>query len=209
MAMPVKSRSALSLATMASLLSVSCSATKPIVPFRSCFRLEAMSGVDSLLLTPAIPEGDPATAPIKLWIKSSRVSPSLQCFAEEGQFRIEQGGRDPSSVQITMPSAETWQHNLEVRSEPLSEQATETLFAILADLDRLQGEGCFLDTKISIRDEPLPAGHPLWKCPNLLITPHIGASSPEFARRALKVAEGELRRYMAGEPLRNVVQAAV
>jgi phosphoglycerate dehydrogenase-like enzyme len=57
--------------------------------------------------------------------------------------------------------------------------------------------------------EPLPDGHPLWKCPNLLITPHVGASSPEFARRALQVAAGELRRYMAGEPLRNVVQAAV
>lgn len=57
--------------------------------------------------------------------------------------------------------------------------------------------------------EPLPDGHPLWKCPNLLITPHVGASSPEFARRALKVAADELRRYMAGEPLLNVVQAAV
>lgn len=57
--------------------------------------------------------------------------------------------------------------------------------------------------------EPLPEGHPLWKCPNLLITPHVGGSSPEFARRALKVAELELRRYMAGEPLLNVVQAAV
>ena len=57
--------------------------------------------------------------------------------------------------------------------------------------------------------EPLPLGHPLWKCPNLLITPHVGGSSPEFARRALKVAENELRRYMAGEPLLNVVQAAV
>ena len=57
--------------------------------------------------------------------------------------------------------------------------------------------------------EPLPDGHPLWKCPNLLITPHVGGSSPEFARRALKVAEDELRRYMAGEPLLNVVQAAV
>jgi phosphoglycerate dehydrogenase-like enzyme len=57
--------------------------------------------------------------------------------------------------------------------------------------------------------EPLPAGHPLWKCPNLLITPHVGGSSPEFARRALKVAADELRRYMAGEPLLNVVQAAV
>jgi phosphoglycerate dehydrogenase-like enzyme len=57
--------------------------------------------------------------------------------------------------------------------------------------------------------EPLPDGHPLWKCPNLLITPHVGASSPEFARRSLKVAADELRRYMAGEPLLNVVQAAV
>jgi len=57
--------------------------------------------------------------------------------------------------------------------------------------------------------EPLPPGHPLWKCPNLLITPHVGASSPEFTRRALQVAADELRRYMAGEPLLNVVQAAV
>jgi phosphoglycerate dehydrogenase-like enzyme len=57
--------------------------------------------------------------------------------------------------------------------------------------------------------EPLPEGHPLWKCPNLLITPHVGGSSPEFARNALKVAADELRRYMAGEPLLNVVQTAV
>jgi phosphoglycerate dehydrogenase-like enzyme len=57
--------------------------------------------------------------------------------------------------------------------------------------------------------EPLPLDHPLWKCPNLLITPHVGASSPEFARRSLRVAADELRRYMAGEPLLNVVQSAV
>ena len=57
--------------------------------------------------------------------------------------------------------------------------------------------------------EPLPPEHPLWKCPNLLITPHVGASSPQFAPRSLKVAADELRRYMAGEPLLNVVQAAV
>lgn len=57
--------------------------------------------------------------------------------------------------------------------------------------------------------EPLPLGHPLWKCPNLLITPHVGGSSPEFARRSLRIAADELRRYMAGEPLLNVVQAAV
>ncbi len=57
--------------------------------------------------------------------------------------------------------------------------------------------------------EPLPVDHPLWNCPNLLITPHVGGSSPEFARRSLKIAADELRRYIAGEPLRNVVQTAV
>lgn len=57
--------------------------------------------------------------------------------------------------------------------------------------------------------EPLPDGHPLWSCPNLLITPHVAGSSPQFAPRALRTAADELRRYIVGEPLHNVVQAAV
>jgi phosphoglycerate dehydrogenase-like enzyme len=56
--------------------------------------------------------------------------------------------------------------------------------------------------------EPLPDGHPLWSCPNLLITAHVGGSSPQFAPNALTVAAAELRRYMNGEPLQNVVQEA-
>jgi phosphoglycerate dehydrogenase-like enzyme len=56
--------------------------------------------------------------------------------------------------------------------------------------------------------EPLPEGHPLWSCPNLLLTPHIGGSTPQFAPRALRVAAQELERYMKGEPLQNVVQTA-
>jgi phosphoglycerate dehydrogenase-like enzyme len=57
--------------------------------------------------------------------------------------------------------------------------------------------------------EPLPEGHPLWSCPNLLLTPHIAASSPQFSPNALRTAADELRRYMNGEPLHNVVQAAI
>jgi phosphoglycerate dehydrogenase-like enzyme len=57
--------------------------------------------------------------------------------------------------------------------------------------------------------EPLPEGHPLWSCPNLLITPHIGGSSTQFAPRALRTAAGELCRYIKGEALQNVVQAAL
>jgi len=57
--------------------------------------------------------------------------------------------------------------------------------------------------------EPLPEGHPLWSCPNLLLTPHVAGSSPQFAPRSLQTAAGELRRYIDGEPLQNVVQAAI
>jgi len=57
--------------------------------------------------------------------------------------------------------------------------------------------------------EPLPEGHPLWSCPNLFITPHVAGSSPQFGPRSVKTAIGELRRYINGEPLQNVVQAAV
>lgn len=54
--------------------------------------------------------------------------------------------------------------------------------------------------------EPLPEGHPLWKCPNLLITPHIGGSSPQFGPRSVRTAAAELQRWMNGEPMQNVVQ---
>ena len=57
--------------------------------------------------------------------------------------------------------------------------------------------------------EPLPDGHPLWSCPNLLITPHVAGSTPQFAPRAVCTAAAELRRYIAGEPLQNVVRPAI
>jgi phosphoglycerate dehydrogenase-like enzyme len=57
--------------------------------------------------------------------------------------------------------------------------------------------------------EPLPEGHPLWSCPNLLLTPHVAGSSPQFGPRSLSNAAAELRRYIDGEPLHNMVQAAI
>jgi phosphoglycerate dehydrogenase-like enzyme len=57
--------------------------------------------------------------------------------------------------------------------------------------------------------EPLPEGHPLWNCPNLLLTPHVAGSSPQFAPRSLHTAADELRRYMNSELLHNAVQIAV
>jgi phosphoglycerate dehydrogenase-like enzyme len=56
--------------------------------------------------------------------------------------------------------------------------------------------------------EPLPAGHPLWSAPNCMITPHIGGSTPEFIHRAFRFGAQQVRRFIAGEPLDNVVTEA-
>ncbi len=53
--------------------------------------------------------------------------------------------------------------------------------------------------------EPLPGGHPLWTAPNLLITPHVGASTPMFMVRAMQFAGSQINRYLRGDPLENVV----
>lgn len=56
--------------------------------------------------------------------------------------------------------------------------------------------------------EPLPQDHPLWQAPNCLITPHVGGSTPQFIHRAFRFGAEQVRRYLAGEPLENVVSEA-
>ncbi|MFG2223363.1 2-hydroxyacid dehydrogenase [Streptomyces sp. NPDC048644] len=53
--------------------------------------------------------------------------------------------------------------------------------------------------------EPLPAGHPLWHAPGVLITPHVGGPSSAFLPRAKRLLRDQLRLFAAGEPIRNVV----
>ena len=53
--------------------------------------------------------------------------------------------------------------------------------------------------------EPLPAGHPLWDAPGLLLTPHVGGGIYESSERAYQVVSEQLARLAAGEPLRNVI----
>ncbi|PYC74470.1 dihydrofolate reductase [Streptomyces tateyamensis] len=53
--------------------------------------------------------------------------------------------------------------------------------------------------------EPLPAGHPLWHAPGVLISPHVGGSSSAFQPRADRLVAAQLTRFAAGEPLANVI----
>ena len=53
--------------------------------------------------------------------------------------------------------------------------------------------------------EPLPVDSPLWDEPNLLVVPHTGSETIHYTDRALAIVADNLRRFTAGEPLRNVI----
>lgn len=53
--------------------------------------------------------------------------------------------------------------------------------------------------------EPLPPDSPLWDMPNVIVTPHVAASSERYMSRVEDLVCDNLRRYLRGEPLRNVV----
>ncbi|MEV8309873.1 2-hydroxyacid dehydrogenase [Streptomyces flavidovirens] len=73
--------------------------------------------------------------------------------------------------------------------------------ALLAEL-----ESGRLRAALDVTDpEPLPAGHPLWHAPGLLISPHVGGSTSAFMPRAKRLMAGQLTRFAAGEPLHNIV----
>lgn len=111
------------------------------------------------------------------------------------------------------------------------DDATRGLFSA-ARLDRLKPSACLInvargevvdeealverlaDGRIAFacldvfRTEPLPAGHPLWRMTNVLITPHNSASSQHMEERVMALFLDNLGRLARAEPLLNVVDKA-
>ena len=56
--------------------------------------------------------------------------------------------------------------------------------------------------------EPLPAGHPLWSAPGVLIAPHVGGNSSAFEPRARRLIEQQLNRLAEGIELENIIVRA-
>ncbi len=53
--------------------------------------------------------------------------------------------------------------------------------------------------------EPLPQESELWGLENVMVTPHIAGGTPRYLELAVELFCDNLRRYLAGQPLRNVV----
>lgn len=54
-------------------------------------------------------------------------------------------------------------------------------------------------------EEPLPRMSPLWHLDNVIISPHVSAATPHYDDRAVELFAENLRRYLHGEPLLNLV----
>jgi len=76
---------------------------------------------------------------------------------------------------------------------------------LTAALDAGEIAGAGLDV---FETEPLPPDHPLWRMSNVIVTPHVAGCSPRIAERHLAVLLENIRRFLAGEPLRNVADKA-
>jgi phosphoglycerate dehydrogenase-like enzyme len=56
--------------------------------------------------------------------------------------------------------------------------------------------------------EPLPADHPLWTMPGVLMTPHTAGPGPYLDERRFEIIVDNARRFLGTQPLRNVVDKA-
>ncbi|MGI9149491.1 MAG: D-2-hydroxyacid dehydrogenase [Chloroflexota bacterium] len=83
---------------------------------------------------------------------------------------------------------------------------TTRLEDLTTALERGDIAGCGLDV---FETEPLPADHRLWSLPNVLLTPHVAVLDAEnLPERRYQILVENARRFVAGQPLHNVVDKA-
>jgi phosphoglycerate dehydrogenase-like enzyme len=82
---------------------------------------------------------------------------------------------------------------------------TTKLGDLVAALKAGEIAGAALDV---YEQEPLPAEHPLWAVPNVLLTPHMAGYGPHLNERRFQIIQDNCRSFAEGRPLRNVVDKA-
>jgi phosphoglycerate dehydrogenase-like enzyme len=79
-----------------------------------------------------------------------------------------------------------------------------------AALERALREGRLAGAALDVFEcEPLPAESPLWTAPGLIVSPHMSGDFTGYRQALIDLFVDNLRRYRAGEPLRNVVDKAL
>jgi phosphoglycerate dehydrogenase-like enzyme len=81
---------------------------------------------------------------------------------------------------------------------------------VLEDLVAALREGRLAGAALDVYEvEPLPADHPMWDFPNVILTPHTAGYSPVIAARHLSTLVENVGRFARGETLLNIVDKAL
>lgn len=88
-------------------------------------------------------------------------------------------------------------HLVNIARGPMVDEA-----ALLAALNEGRIGGATLDV---FDTEPLPQDHPLWDAPNVVVTAHMSADAVGWRETLAEQFAANVRRWLAGEPLLNVV----
>ena len=115
-------------------------------------------------------------------------------------------------VVITLPLTERTQH---LFNEEMLKAMKPTAFlvnvgrgGIIKEADLVRGlkKGWLAGAGLDVYEvEPLPEDSPLWEMENVIMTPHISGFTPHYDERATDIFAENLRRYLTGEPLLNLV----
>ena len=115
-------------------------------------------------------------------------------------------------VVITLPLTERTYHLFD---EEMFKLMKPTAFlvnvargAIVNEADLVRGlkKGWLAGAGLDVyEEEPLPDSSPLWELDNVIMTPHVSGFTPQYDERATDIFAENLRRYLAGEPLLNLV----
>ena len=77
--------------------------------------------------------------------------------------------------------------------------------ALVAALESRRIGGAGLDV---FEREPLPPESPLWRLPNVILSPHVAGATDKYGQRLADLLVDNIARLRAGQPLRNVVDPA-
>jgi glyoxylate/hydroxypyruvate reductase A len=145
------------------------------------------------------------------WSRTPKEVPGVTCYSGSGGLDAFLGGCD--ILICLLPLTDATRHILDSRLLRRLPQGASLVnvgrgghldqSALLDALDSGRLSAAVLDV---CDPEPLPAGHPFWQHPSILLTPHIaGVTRPETAAR---IVLENIRRHRRGEPLRDVVDRA-
>ena len=125
----------------------------------------------------------------------------LHDLLREADFAVSCVPQTPETVGM-IGAEEIGQMNSSAYLINISRGVVVKLDALVAALESGAIAGAALDV---YETEPLPAEHPLWKMQNVILTPHVAADNPHVPQRRIDTLRDNLRRYIAGEPVHNIV----